>query len=461
MRSVSQRLLISLTVLMLLFFGVMAAVLDARFRKVAEKSLRELLDAQMVALIASAEPDDAGHIVPALADREARLATPGSGLYAAVSDGSGEPYWRSPSAAGRLQQFGPPQPPGERDFRYLIDLRGARLAAVSRGLQWEADGGDSRNLTFTVATDLTPFETQVRDFRRGLVKGFAALAVALLLALALLLRWAVTPLRRLASQIHAVERGERDSLDTRWPAELDGLVANLNTLLAAERTRIARYRDTLGNLAHSLKTPLAVLRATFPAGGPGAEQVNAEVDRMTAIVEHQLRRAATTGGASVGKQTVEVLPVAQDLRGAMLKAHGSKDFSLELAIGPEVLFVGDRDDLTEALGNLMDNACKWCRSRVRVSSLLQAGVGAGEKLRIIVEDDGPGIAAADRERVLQRGARADEATPGHGLGLAMVRDMAELYGGQLEIAESKLGGARLELRLPGRMRQAHAVPWGA
>ena len=448
MRSVSQRLLISVTVLLLLFFGVMAVVLDARFRAVAEKSLRELLDAQMVALIASAELDGGGRIVPRLADDESRFSTPGSGLYAAVAEGAGEPFWRSPSSVGSLQQFGAPLKPGERKFRYLSDLRGARLAAVSRGLQWE-DVGD---LTFTVATDMAPFNMQVHDFRRGLVKGFTALAVSLLIALALLLRWAMAPLRRLAAQIRAMERGERDRLDEHWPSELDGVVANLNTLLTSERTRIARYRDTLGNLAHSLKTPLAVLRASFGAGAPGATQVNAEVDRMNAIVEHQLRRAATSGGASVGRHSVEVLPLAQDLRGAMLKAHGSKDFSLEVGIAPGVLFVGDRDDLMEALGNLMDNAAKWCRSRVRVSALLQAGVGAGQKLRILVEDDGPGIASADRERVLERGARADEGTPGHGLGLAMVRDMAELYGGQLDIAESALGGARLELRLPGRMR---------
>jgi len=448
MRSVSQRLLISVTVLLLLFFGVMAAVLDARFRAVAEKSLRELLDAQMVALIASAELDGGGRIVPRLPDDESRFNTPGSGLYAAVSEGAAEPFWRSPSAAGSLQLFGSPLKPGERKFRYLSDLRGARLAAVSRGLQWE-DVGD---LTFTVATDMAPYDMQVHDFRRGLLKGFTVLAVLLLVALALLLRWALAPLRRLAAQIRAMERGERDQLDARWPSELDGVVANLNTLLTSERTRIARYRDTLGNLAHSLKTPLAVLRASFGAGSAGSAQVNAEVDRMTAIVEHQLRRAATSGGASVGKHSVAVQPVAQDLRGALLKAHGNKDFSLELAIQPGVLFVGDRNDLMEALGNLMDNAAKWCRSRVRVSASLQAGVGAGQKLRIQVEDDGPGIASDDRERVLERGARADEATPGHGLGLAMVRDMAETYGGQLDIAESTLGGARLDLRLPGRMR---------
>ncbi len=452
MASVSQRLLISVTVLLLLFFGVMAFVLDARFQHVALNSMRELLDAQMVALIASAEPDESGHIVPRLTDdAESRLTIPGSGLYAAVSEGGNDPFWRSPSAAGSLEQFGPPQEPGARDFRYLEDSRGAQLAAVSRGVQWE-DGGVIRDLTFTVATDLEPYDAQISDFRRGLLKGFTALAVSLLIALALLLRWALAPLRRLAAQIRAVERGERESLDDRWPSELGGVVANLNTLLTSERTRISRYRDTLGNLAHSLKTPLAVLRASFGASTPGAEHVNAQVDRMNAIVEHQLRRAATTGGASVGRHTVEVQPVATDLRTAMLKAHAKKDFSLELAVPADVLFVGDRDDLMEALGNLMDNAAKWCRSQVRVSAQLQAGVGAGQKLWIVVEDDGPGVPTGDRGRVQERGIRADEATPGHGLGLSMVRDMAEMYGGQLSISESRFGGARVELRLPGRLR---------
>jgi two-component system sensor histidine kinase PhoQ len=451
MRSVSQRLLISVTVLLLLFFGVLAVVLDARFRAVAENSLRELLDAQLRALVASAEPDAGGHIVPRLPDAESRLATPGSGLYAAVSENGGSSFWRSPSSTGSLQEFGPPQEPGARDFRYLTDSRGARLAAESRGLSWE-EKGQSRQLTFTVAADLAPMRAQVGDFRRGLVKGFATLAISLLLALALLLRWALAPLRRLAAQIQSMERGERDSLDERWPSELDGVVANLNTLLAGERTRIARYRDTLGNVAHSLKTPLAVLRASFGKDAPGAAQVNEQVDRMAAIVDHQLRRAATTGGASIGRRSVDVLPIAQDLRGALLKAHAQKDFSLELSVPADLQFVGDRDDLVEALGNLMDNASKWCRARVRVTALLQAGVGAGQKLRVVVEDDGPGVPEADRARVLQRGARADEATPGHGLGLAMVRDMAEMYGGALTLGDSPLGGARVELRLPGRMR---------
>jgi len=453
MRSVSQRLLIGLTLLLLLFFGAMIGVLEASFRDTAQRAQRELLKAQMMALIASTELDDDGHLLPRLPEDDDRLRQPNSGVYAAVSDG-GDAFWRSPSATGKVIEFGPalPEGPAPGEFHELTTLDGTRLAALSRGISWELDHGDVRSLTFTVAADTTEYDAQLSRFRRGLLSGFGAVAALLLLALAGLLQWALTPLRRLAAQIRAVERGERDHLDEVWPAELSGVVANLNTLLSAERTRIARYRDTLGNLAHSLKTPLAVLRASFAPGSSGAEQVNAQVDRMSAIVEHQLRRAATSGGASVGQHAVSVQPIAQDLRSTLLKAYGRKDFALEVAIPPALMFVGDKDDLTEALGNLMDNAAKWCRSQVRVSAGCQAAEGAGHKLRITVEDDGPGIAVADRARVLERGARADEHTPGHGLGLAMVRDMAGLYGGSLEVGESPLGGARMELLLPGRLR---------
>ncbi len=448
MHSISRRLLVLLTVLLLLFFGVMIAVLDARFRRVSELALRETLDAQMVALIASAEPDDEGRVVPRLSlDADNKLATPGSGLYAAVIDERGT-YWRSPSAVGSVEDFGGVQAPGPRTLRYVNDLRGARLIMASRGLQWE----DAGTLTFVVASDLTLYDANLKRFRRGLAGGFVGVALLLLASLAALLRWGLAPLRRLAREIGAVERGEVERLDDRWPEELQGVVANLNTLLDAERNRIARYRDTLGNLAHSLKTPLSVLRATFTPDMPGASQVDEQVERMNAIVEHQLRRAATSGGASVGQQAVQVLPVVQELRRTLLKAHARKDFAIELAIPEELLFVGDRDDLTEALGNLMDNAAKWCQGRVRVSATLREDAGAGQRLQLLVEDDGPGIPPTERQRVLQRGARADEHTPGHGLGLAMVRDMAGLYGGRLVIGDSSLGGCRAELHLPGRAR---------
>jgi two-component system sensor histidine kinase PhoQ len=170
---------------------------------------------------------------------------------------------------------------------------------------------------------------------------------------------------------------------------------------------------------------------------------------MSGIIEHQLKRAAS-GGALLGQAPVEVAPLVADLRSALLKVYANKDLSVELNIAAAVHFLGDRGDLTELLGNLMDNACKWCRGRVRVSAALDAAADAGQRLLLAVEDDGPGISAADRARVLERGVRADEKVPGHGLGLAMVQDTVDLYGGTLAIEASPLGGARLSLRLPGR-----------
>jgi two-component system sensor histidine kinase PhoQ len=171
---------------------------------------------------------------------------------------------------------------------------------------------------------------------------------------------------------------------------------------------------------------------------------------MTGIIEHQLKRAAASGGALLGQAPVEVAQVAAELRGALLKVYARKDLSLELAIAPATMFIGDRGDLTELLGNLLDNACKWCRSRVRLTAGSDDSAGPRQRLTLVVEDDGAGISADDRARVLERGVRADQNVPGHGLGLAMVHDTVDLYGGQLSIDSSPLGGARFSLRLPGR-----------
>ena len=152
----------------------------------------------------------------------------------------------------------------------------------------------------------------------------------------------------------------------------------------------------------------------------------------------------------MGQAPIDVAGVVTDLRSALLKVYAGKDLSIELAIERESQFIGDRGDFTELLGNLVDNACKWCRSRVRVTVVIDAQAGARERLNLCVDDDGPGISEENRSRVLQRGVRADESVPGQGLGLAMVHDTVDLYGGTLTIDVSPLGGARFSLRLPGR-----------
>jgi two-component system sensor histidine kinase PhoQ len=276
--------------------------------------------------------------------------------------------------------------------------------------------------------------------------------LVLLAALAGLLRWVLSPVRRMEREIHEVEEGRSDALGSGYPRELSGVATNLNTLLIGERKRVARYRDTLGNLAHSLKTPLAVMRAALSSNNSVSEAVlNPEIDRMSAIIEHQLKRAAASGGALLGQAPVDVAPIVAELRVALLKVYARKDLSIELVIAPVCQFIGDRGDLTELLGNVLDNACKWCTGVVRLTASVDGSFATRERLSIVVEDDGPGISAEDRIRIGQRGVRTDENVPGHGIGLSMVQDTVEMYGGALTIGESTaLGGAAFALRLPGR-----------
>ncbi len=457
MYSLSRRLLTWVSVALAVFLGLSGLALDATFRDLAERSLRELLDAQMVALIAAAETDENGRIRAASTQAESRLQTPGSGLYAQIRARGGPALWRSPSAAGTFIDFGADAAPGSATVSFITLPDGQRLALARRGIQWEVGSAPPQQLTFAVAASMVPYEQQLRRFRTQLGSGLVVLSMLLLVTLAVLLQRVMSPLRRLEAEIAAVESGERESLGGEYPRELAGVTGNLNALLAGERTRVARYRNTLGNLAHSLKTPLAVLRGAISqetSPQRAGEVIAREVDRMNGIIEHQLQRAAAGGGQLLGQPPVDIEPVAQELRRVLSKVHASKDLAFELQLQPGLQFIGDRADLTEALGNLLDNACKWCRGRVRLeAAAIEAGAAPGARVPILlaVEDDGPGLPESLREQGPARGRRADESTPGHGIGLAMVQEMAEGHGGRLRLAESGLGGARVELQLFGRL----------
>jgi two-component system, OmpR family, sensor histidine kinase PhoQ len=448
--SLSQRLLISVSIPLAVFFGAMMMVLDRGFRELGDRSLQQLLDSQMVALIAAAEPQPDGKYAPESNDLAARMRTPRSGLYAQIVSSKNKEPWRSPSAAGSSIDFGPTRAPGVRDISYG-DNSHERIEIESRGIEFEDRTGHVE-LTFSVAASLTPYEQQLWAFRRQLFGWFSGLMLLLLAALAGVLRWVLSPVRRMEREIRAVEEGRSDALGAGYPRELSGVATNLNTLLIGERKRVTRYRDTLGNLAHSLKTPLAVMRAAITSNTGVSEGVlNPEIDKMSAIIEHQLKRAAASGGALLGQAPVEVGPIVSELRVALLKVYARKDLSVELVVAPACQFIGDRGDLTELLGNVLDNACKWCRSVVRLTVSVDGAVETRQKLSILVEDDGPGISAEDRIRIGQRGVRTDETVPGHGIGLSMVQDTVELYSGTMTISASPaLGGAAFEIRLPGR-----------
>jgi len=280
---------------------------------------------------------------------------------------------------------------------------------------------------------------------------------ALLFALACMLwglaevRWGLRPIERLRARLLAMRDGRATRVEGDYPSEIQPLVSDLNALIDQRERAVQRAQAKAGDLAHGLKTPLAVLaQEADRAGAAGHAELAAlmrqQVDRMRGQVDYHLAQAGAAAGAA-GASHCSVRESADGLARTLLRLHAERGVSIDVAVDPGHAFRGRREDLDEMLGNLLDNACKWARARVRVGSTL-----ADASVVLTVDDDGPGLDPALRERVLQRGVRADEAAPGTGIGLAIVRDLAELYGGRIALDRAPAGGLRAELRLPAGRR---------
>ncbi len=447
--SLQSRLLATLAVLLLLAAGIAAVGLDSLYRDLGLRARQDVLDAQIIALIATAEPDDAGRLIPdGLA--EARLSNPGSGLFAEIHAPGNTAGWRSPSTLGSGLALAALPEPGERITEQTTLPDGTRILALSLGVRWSDEAGE-RNFVFRAAESLEPFHAEVRKVRAALAVGALLISALLLLGLAIALHQALQPLRRLESEISEAEAGERELLGAHWPRELAGVTGNLNALLAGERKRLDRSRITLGNLAHSLKTPLAALHSQLeqlPANE--RQQLLPLLARMQTIVQHQLKRAVFGGGGAT-LADMQLAEPLQQLRGALLKVYADRQVECTLHLAPGVAYPVEAADFLELAGNLMDNAFKYCRSRVEVRAMpWTSAEWRRPGLLLDVEDDGHGIAAHERARVLERGVRVDESVDGQGIGLSVGRDIAAGLSGSLDIGASPLGGARISVRLPGR-----------
>jgi two-component system sensor histidine kinase PhoQ len=442
--SVNARLLLVASLVLAAFFGVTGLVLNQAYVDSAESALRDRLQNSAHMLIAATDIGTDGRVYLAHAVRESRFFTPGSGLYASIVRNDGILAWVSPSLTGISVELPSGFARGSRSFSTLRTADGARLSVFSIGIVWDEAAPAHEIYTLNVAEDQSAFAAQISRFRRLLWGWLAVVALLLLAVQGVILSWGLGPLRRAAADLAAIERGEKDRLAGPYPVELRGLTDNINALVQSERERRERYRHALGDLAHSLKTPLAALRGAVDAGteaGPLGVTVAAQVERMSQIVQHQLQRAATAGRSALASP-IEVAPAVHKVVDALTKVYADKRVACATEIAPEARFNGDEGDLLELLGNLMDNAFKCCRSKVRV--LLRSMDGA---LEISVEDDGPGIAEALRSQVLARGIRGDTAQPGYGIGLAMVQDIVTVYGGLIVIGDSALGGARVTVTL--------------
>jgi two-component system sensor histidine kinase PhoQ len=441
--SLNARIGLSAALVLGVFIVLTALALERAFRESAESALRERLQAQLYFLMGTAELDGDGRLSMPAQLAEPRLNLPQSGLYAAIRSPHGRVSWSSSSAVGASTPLFPMLEVGKEVFaRVRQGHQEYYLAGL--GVAWEV-GEAVFPLSFAVAEDLGEYEAQIASYRHSLWGWLTAMAVLLLGAQILVLRWGLRPLRTVARELEAIEAGRKERLERDYPQELGRLTDNLNALLAHERAQQTRYKNALADLAHSLKTPLAVLRGLASEGGCGGSDrlLDQQVARMDSIVQYQLQRAVTKGRSALSRP-VAVGAVVERITATLDKVYRDKGVGVQRDIAADAVFRGAEGDLMEMLGNLLDNAYKWCRHSVRVSA--RCGDGA---LSISVDDDGPGLDPQALELIVERGGRSDESMPGHGIGLAMVREIAQAYGGAVGFSASPLGGAAVRVTLPG------------
>jgi two-component system sensor histidine kinase PhoQ len=433
--SLWARLLLASLVTLPLFLGGTGWYLERSYQRSLESATEERLHLQVLTLMAEAEYNAALSMPEALL--ESRFNQVNSGLFGLISAPDGNVLWRSRSAiaisAAAFPEGGQPIRAGERGFSASADFYHAWYAVL-----WQTENGDEVPLVFSVLETTAPTMAQLATLRSSLLLWLGATTLVLLALQVAVLVWGLRPLRELASDIALIEAGEGNRLDGDYPREVQPVTDNLNSLLQAEQQRRERTRNTLGDLAHSLKTPLAVIRSADSGQPEFAALVSEQSDRMEQIIDYQLQRASGAGHSLL--RLIPLLPVATRLRDTLAKVYAGKSLDIQLAVPANARFRGDERDLMELLGNLMENACKYGRETIQVTA-----TGDGDDLEIAIEDDGPGIPPEARDTLLARGARADQTQPGQGIGLAVAADIAASYGARLDIGVSDLGGARITI----------------
>lgn len=432
------------------FLGLAGFALDQAFYSSAVQSLRDKLQSYAWAYMGDTDMSVGGKLIPPEFPPDPRFDRPRSGLYAGVA-GEGV-RWKSASALGVDLPMDDVLPIGEVHFEGPIDTPAGRVFRIAQGIAMPAQGaeGGELALTFHVLESESAVDEAMLAFRRTLWTWLAVLGVVMLAVQFFVLGWSMRPLRGVATDLSRVERGEDEHLAGSYPDELQGLTTNLNEFIDSQREQRTRYRHTLDNLAHSLKTPLAVIRNALESEvveRDMREVALEQVGRMNDLVAYQLSRAATSGhqmfAAPIGLEAL-----AEEIVRSLEKVYVDKGVLCEFDIDEHARFFGEQGDLMELLGNLLENAFKWAGKRVVLAA---ARIGPAQArragLEIRVEDDGPGIPPERVPHLLQRGVRGDERVQGHGIGLAIVQDIVNAYHGELEVSRStELGGAAFVLR---------------
>jgi signal transduction histidine kinase len=440
-KSLTFRLIVGASLLcgatLLAAYVLLTALFDLHLRRGVDADLIDRLDDLAAGLETAPDGGIALAREPDLPKYDRQL----SGQYWQI-EVEGRPPIRSRSLwDARLPGPTVGNPLGEVSLREIKGPRSERLRLAQRILQFQIPAAP---VTFSVAADLGPIMAAARQFSRILAASLVVLGTGLVSALVLQVRVGLRPLDEIKTTLAAIRAGKVQRLSDDAPTEIAPLAQELNALLDHHGSLIDRARGQAGDLAHALKTPLAVLRNELESeDAPNRKLALEQISAMTDAVQHHLARAHAAGGARLLGVRADAAHAIEALA-RTLPRMSDRDIEVEVAIAAKPLwFAGEAQDLSELLGNLLDNACKWAARRVRV-----AAARAGDRLRVEIGDDGPGIAAEQRAVALERGGRLDERTPGSGLGLTIALDLATLYGGTLTLGQSALGGLKVELDLP-------------
>jgi len=449
--SLALRLFLTATAWAVIILAITGVILSSLYRQAVERSFDRRLNVYLRTLVAdlSAPPEEGEKFPQSLGEPLFEL--PLSGWYWQVTRlDPGKADLRASRSlwdAGlpHLQDLGvPPGPDGSRQG-YIDGPEEQKLRLVERNI----DLGDEGHYLVAVAGDAAEISGETRSFDQALIVTFILLAAVLLLTTMFQVRFGLMPLRRITASLAAIRAGKTERLEGDFPEEIAPLARETNALIEANREIVERARMHVGNLAHALKTPLSVMvnEANTRGQDAFAGKVREQAEIMRDQVARHLERARLAARLTVVGTVTEVAPVVTALARTMEKIHRDKGVAVAVEADPQAKFRGERPDLEEMIGNLVDNACKWAATRVAIVVAREAGA-EGPAIRIIVDDDGRGLSAAERDQVAKRGQRLDETKPGSGLGLSIVVELARLYGGSLVLGEAPAGGLRAELVLP-------------
>ncbi len=426
--------------------GFSAFTLNRAFVNSLDSAENDALLAQAYSLMALAEPSETKLFLPTYLSNP-RLETPESGLYARVISGDKHTSWRSNSLEASPLVFDvlPSSAPGQASFSDLLTNNNEPFRALSFATIWEIHGKDQQ-FTFEVFHSQDNKLTEIRSYQHALFGWLGGMAILLIAIQSFVAKWGLRPLKTLATEIEQIEQGNKVDLEFDYPKEIRPVTKSLSNLLTSENAQRSRYKNALSDLAHSLKTPLAVVRSHL-TDNEKDQTIDEQIDRMSTIIGHQLRRASAEVKSVYGPQT-NISVLIRRLHGALSKVYKDKNIEFDIQIESTLEAQVQESDAMEVLGNIMENACKYGESKVYISSKKE-----NNATTIYIEDDGMGVPESLREHILTRGARADTSKRGQGIGLAVAVDILSSYNGALKIEASMLGGAKFGVCLPATKEQ--------